>query len=100
MPKEIVSQVMQQTCDGCGAIKTWELIGADQNETILGEMQEWYQVGRKILAPNGQLVQLNADACSLACVPVAAIKKLVLPKFEEPVDNIDLAALRINQAPN
>ena len=95
MSKEITSQKLQQKCEGCGTVVEWELVGADDHPNILAEMQEWYIVGRKVVAPNGQLTSLSADACSLACVPAAAVK-LALPKFEEPEDTIDLASLRAN----
>lgn len=95
MSKEIVSQVMKQTCEACGATKEWELVGADQNKAILEEMQQWYTVGRKVIS-NGQMIQLSAEACSLACVPAAAVKLALPPQEEEPADRIDLASLRIN----
>lgn len=92
MSKELVSQKMKQVCDACGAAKEWELVGADQNPILISEMQEWYIVTRKVVI-NGNLTQLTADACSLACTPAAAVK-LALPPQNEPVDNIDLASLR------
>lgn len=94
MSKELTSQIMKQVCDACGVAKEWELVGADQNQTTLDEMQEWYIVNRKVII-NGRMTQLTADACSLACVPAAAVK-LALPPQEEPVDNIDLASLRVS----
>ena len=94
MSKELISQIMQSTCDACGAVKKWELVGADMNEPILEEMQEWYIVNRKVVI-NGQLTTIAADACSLACVPAAAVK-LALPKREMAADNIDLAALQVS----
>lgn len=94
MSKEITSQVMKQTCDACGTSKEWEMVGADDKPEILIEMQEWYIVGRKVIDPQGRMGSISVDACSLACVPAAAIK-LALPKFaEEPADKIDLASLR------
>ena len=98
MSKEVISQVMQQTCEGCGNAKTWELVGADQNPEILGEMQGWYTVTRKIVVPDEYsrpaLQQLTADACCLACVPAAAIKLALPSSQDEPADNIDLNSLR------
>ena len=94
MAKQIVTQVMEMTCEACGATKTWDLVGADQNLAMLQEMQEWYVVGHKVVSLDGQLIQLTGDACALACVPAVAIK-LALPP--EPADNIDLSALRVNR---
>jgi len=101
MSKELVSQVMQQTCDACGATKKWELIGADMNEPLLEEMQEWYIVQRKVVV-RGQLTAIAADACSLACVPAAAVKLALPPQSGEDQGSIDLASLQAAnfQAPN
>ena len=100
MSKEVVSQRLKQICEGCGAVKEWELVGVDDGSPVLAEMQEWYVVGRKIIDQNGRPVSISADACSLACVPAAAVK-LALPKFEDqPADNIDLASLRASNFTN
>lgn len=96
MSKELVSQIMEQKCDACGAVKRWELVGADMNEPILEEMQEWYIVNRKVII-RGQMTAIAADACSLACVPAAAVK-LALPSQETAADNIDLASLRVGNS--
>ena len=93
MSKQMISQRVKQTCDGCGESKETETVGCSETE-IVTEIQRWYIVGRKVLI-DGVLQQRQVDACSLACVPAAAIK-LALPKVDEPtVDNIDLAALRV-----
>jgi hypothetical protein len=94
MSKEVVSQKMKQTCEGCGAFKEWELVGADGNPTILQEMQEWYNVNRKVVTPDGRLAQLTGDACSLSCVPVVAVKLALPPAQQEQTDQIDLSSLR------
>lgn len=95
MSKQITSQKMEMTCDACGISKEWELVGADDNASILAEMQEWYVVGRKVVdLRSGQLTQMTADACTLACVPAAAIKLALPRQSDEPADNIDLASLR------
>lgn len=94
MSKEVTSQKMKQTCDGCGKVHDWELVGADQNSFVLAEMQEWFIVGRKAII-DGQMRQLSADACSVDCVSVVALKLLIPPSMQEtPADNIDLASLR------
>lgn len=98
MSKELVSQRMKQTCDACGAVKEWELVGADDNPTVINEMQEWYIVTRKLFL-GGRLTQLTADACSLACTPAAAVK-LALPPQEDTADKIDLASLRQSHLTN
>lgn len=92
MSKALLSQVMEQTCDGCGAVKKWELVGAEMNEPLLEDMQEWYIASRKVII-RGQLTTIAADACSLACLPAAGVK-LALPSADMAADNIDLAALR------
>jgi hypothetical protein len=93
MSQEIVSQKLKRTCDGCGSVVEWEMIGL-QEATII-EMQEWYTIIREVFV-EGRFVKIMVQACSLACTPAAAIK-LALPKMrEEPADNIDLAALRVS----
>ena len=93
MSKQLISQVMEQICTGCGAKKVWEMVGAGQNLVILAEMQEWYVIGRKVIV-DGEMVQLTAEACCLACVPAAAVKLALPNPQEEPADDIDLASLR------
>ena len=95
MSKQVVSQRMKQTCDGCGSSKEWELVGADADPNILAEMQCWFVVARKIVNDRGEIVALSADACSVACVSTIAEKLMKLPE-SEPADKIDLASLRIN----
>ena len=88
--QKVTSQKIERTCDaGCGVVKTWEFIEMT-DETIL-EMQNWYTVIREIF-DGRQFQKIAVQACSLACVPVAAVK-LALPKVaDEP--EIDLASLR------
>lgn len=91
MSQEMTSQKMKRTCEGCGIIKEWELVG--MQVSTIQEMQEWYTVIREVFV-DGQFMKIMVQACSLACVPPAAIK-LALPQIaEEPPDDIDLTALR------
>ena len=95
MSKEMMSQIVKQTRDGCGSVKETQTIGVSQQE-IVDEIVKWYVVGRKVLI-NGELVQLSVDACSLECVPAAAIKLALPSPQDEPADNIDLASLRVGE---
>lgn len=99
MSEIMSSQKMQRTCDACGAVKEWELIGVQ--EPALIEMQEWYLITRAVMM-DGRFVKMAANACTLACVPAAAVKLALPPQAEEPADNIDLASLRASnfQQPN
>lgn len=106
MSKALVSQIMEQICDACGAVKKWELVGADTNEPILAEMQEWYVVNRKVIVRNPmtgreELTTIVADACSMVCVPAAAVKLALPPRIAEPEpeNEIDLASLRAANFP-
>jgi hypothetical protein len=90
MSEIMSSQKMQRTCDACGAMKEWELIGVQ--EPSLLEMQEWYLITRAVIV-EGRFAKVSANACSLACVPAAAVK-LALPAQPEPEDDIDLSQLR------
>ena len=93
MSQETVSQKIKRTCDACGLVKEWELIGMSEN--TVNEMTAWYTVIREVFDPEARgFVKLLVQACSLACVPVAAVKLALPPREEEPT--IDLASLRAN----
>jgi hypothetical protein len=97
MSQEMISQKIRRTCEGCGVVKEWELIGMGE-ETII-EMQNWYTIIREVFF-DGKFEKIMVQACSLACTPAAAIK-LALPKVaEEPSDDIDLASLRASNMAN
>jgi hypothetical protein len=91
MSEIMSSQKMLRTCDACGTAKEWELIGIQESAVL--EMQEWYQIIRPVII-DGKFDKLSANACSLACVPAAAVKIALVPQQEEPADDIDLAGLR------
>ena len=91
MSEIMSSQKMQRTCDACGAMKEWELIGV-QEPAIL-EMQEWYLITRAVVM-NGRFEKLSVNACCLSCVPAAAVKLALPGPAEEPADDIDLSQLR------
>jgi hypothetical protein len=91
MSDQMVSQKVKRTCDGCGAEFEWEFVNI--TEETLASMQQWYKVTRKLMVDK-QPVEFKADACSLACVPAAAVKLALPPQQEEPADDIDLGSLR------
>jgi hypothetical protein len=94
MSEQMTSQKMKRVCDACQKEQEWELVGA--TEAALNEMQTWYLIVRKVFL-NGRPSAMQANACSLSCVPAAAVK-LALPQLEsEAADDIDLAALRASQ---
>ena len=90
MSHEVVSLKIKRTCEGCGAVVEWELINSP--ETTISEMQGWYTVIREIFVED-RFVKMMVQACSLACVPAAAVK-LALPPQDTSIDNIDIASLR------
>jgi len=90
MSQECVSQKIKRTCDACGTEREWELIGPSEN--TLREMENWYTVIREVVVGD-RFQKLLAQACSLACVPVAAVK-LALPPAPPEAPEIDLASLR------
>jgi hypothetical protein len=94
MSQQLISQLVKQTCDACGASKEYEL--STVTEETLKSMQEWYTVSRQVII-DGQLQKIGGQACCLACVPAAAVK-LALPKqdsVEGADDHIDLASLQV-----
>lgn len=97
MSQEMTSQKIKRTCDACGVVVEWEMIG--MQDATLTEMQNWYTVIREVWVED-RFTKIMTQACSLACVPGAAVK-LALPKFaEQPADDIDLKSLRAANQPN
>jgi hypothetical protein len=90
MSEQMVSQKMKRVCDACGKEQEWELVNV--TEQALEEMQSWYLIVRKVFV-NGRPGAIDANACSLPCVPAAAVK-LALPEQSQSGDDIDLAQLR------
>lgn len=98
MSEIILSQKMLRTCEACGASKEWELVAAKEADIL--EMQEWYLVTRAVVIDR-QFTKISANACSLACVPAAAVKLALPMAAEEPADDIDMESLRAaNIQPN
>ena len=95
MSQQLISQKIKRTCEGCGLEKEWELVGAPAEQVV--EMTQWYTIIREVYDPQEQhFVKLTVQACSLPCVPAAAVKVAVLPQNDEPADPIDLGSLRNN----
>jgi hypothetical protein len=88
MSQRVVSQIVERTCDGCGKVETYDLAAPSQ-ETLLA-MCEWYMIGRQF--PSGEAVK--AQACSLECVPVVAVKIATPSSAPEQDAPIDLDSLR------
>lgn len=89
MSQEVISQKIKKTCEGCGEVHEYELVGP--SEKTLKDLQEWYTVVREVF-DGEHFVKLMVQACCLACVPAAAVKLALPPAPEEPA--IDLASLR------
>jgi hypothetical protein len=88
MSQRVVSQIVERTCDGCGKVEKYDLAAPTQ-ESLLA-MCEWYMIGRQF--PSGEAVK--AQACSLECVPVVAVKIALPPAEPQDEPAIDLSALR------
>jgi hypothetical protein len=91
MSQEMMHSLMKRTCNGCGASYEWDMIGMD--EEVVKKLEEWYTVVREVFF-RGQFEKMLVHACSLPCVPVAAVKLALPPQQDEPEDNIDIASLR------
>ena len=77
MSQRPVSTRIERTCEGCGTAKEFEMVGISR-ETV-EEMAGWYTVIREVFDPEELTFhKLMVQACSLACVPAAAVK-LALP---------------------
>lgn len=97
MSQEMVSQQLRRTCDGCGLVKTWEMVNIQERPEQIIEMQAWFTVVREVFMPSEGFIKMMVQVCSPDCIAKAA-EKLKLPD-QEPVaeegpDNIDLAALQ------
>jgi hypothetical protein len=93
MAKEVTSQKLKYTCDGCGLVKEWEVMNAKPE--VIKEMQEWYEVGRKVIFRD-QLIALASQACGIACIPAAALKLAIPQVSDDELDSdIDLASLQL-----
>lgn len=89
--QELVSQKVRRVCDACGKESQWELVNAPLETSQ--QMSEWYDVSRVFLV-EGQPMKIVKQACSLACVPVAATQLALPPVPEEEGHAVDLNALR------
>lgn len=100
MSQKVKSQIIEKACEGCGAVKEYELV--ESTDETVEALQNYYTVIREILVPTPQGMRFQkfmVQACSLACVPAAAVK-LALPKQEQEEPEIDLASLRSDPTVN
>ena len=88
MSQRVISQVVERTCDACGKVEKYDLVVPTQ-EAILA-MCEWYMVGLQF--PSGEAAKVQA--CSLECVPAAAVKLALPSSAPEQDPPIDLDSLR------
>jgi hypothetical protein len=97
MSQEEISRKVRRTCEGCGKAVEYEFIGA--TDAALVEMMSWYTIVRQFLI-NGRPEKLMVQACSITCVPAAALKLEAVPSgLDEPADQIDLSTLQVNPDP-
>ena len=89
--QELVSQKVRRICDACGKAHEWELVDAPAETSQ--QMSEWYDVSRVFLI-QGQPQKAVMQACSLACVPGAAVKLALPPTPDDDGQAIDLSTLR------
>jgi len=89
MSQKTVTQIVERTCDGdCGKVQKWDL-AAPGTQEMLVEMTDWYMITRQF--PDGSVGRMQA--CSLECIPTAAVK-LALPPQQPEEPPIDLSTLR------
>lgn len=97
MTTKIKTQIGEKTCDGCGKTIEVELAvneGTPEFDRLSETLSAWYKVGRKVyLRSHGQFVESQVEACSLACVPAAAVKLALPPTADEAP--IDLRSLQV-----
>jgi hypothetical protein len=94
MSQRQVSIKIERTCEGCGKATQYEL--ANPSENTVKELQTWYTVIREFW-DGREFQKMMVQACSLACVPVAAAKLVVIEQVEDTESEINLADLRLGQ---
>jgi hypothetical protein len=93
MSQQVVSQIIERTCEGCGVVVKYEVV--NPSDDMITDMTRWYTVVREIAdSESGRFVKMMVQACSLPCVNVAALKLEVIPS--NAPDDIDLKTLRVN----
>lgn len=91
MSTETVSEIKQKTCDACGKVERFEMVGADRE--VIAASAKWFRVLHLTYsAEHDQFLPMIGEACSLDCVPVVAVKISALTP--ESQDKIDMNALR------
>lgn len=91
MSQEVISQVVERTCEGCGKKVKFEMV--NPTDDAVTEMTEWFTVVREIAdSATGRFVKIMVQACSLPCITAAALKLAQVPS--NTPDDIDLAALQ------
>jgi hypothetical protein len=89
MTTRVKTQIGEKTCDGCNKTIEVELAvneGTPEFDRLSETLGEWYRVARKVyVRSHGQFMDMQAEACCLACVPAAAVK-LAMPPTESPID--------------
>lgn len=93
MSQRTKTNVVERTCDGCGVVKEWDMVGI--TPAIVEDMTQWFTVIREIWTGD-RFEKLLVQACSVACVPAAAVKILLpsAPPEDQELDDIDLGKLR------
>lgn len=91
MSQEVVSQIVERTCEGCGKKVKFEMVNPTDNAVT--EMTEWFTIVREVAdSATGRFHKLMVQSCSMPCIVTAALKLAQVPS--NTPDDIDLSALR------
>lgn len=93
------SNILVYTCEGCGGSREFEAVSPTP-ETI-SAMSKYFTIVRNVV-DQGQTFQLKVQACSIECIPAAALKLMAVPSDGDEASDgkIDLAALQLNGPKN
>jgi transcription elongation factor Elf1 len=93
------SNILVYTCEGCG--KSHEFEAVNPTPETISAMSKYFTIARNVV-DQGQTYQLKVQACSIDCVPAAALKLLAVPSDgdEQTDGKIDLASLQLNGPKN
>lgn len=93
MSVELMHQIINKTCEGCGKTTAYDLLDPKNIDAL----QQWVKHIREVWLGN-QWVKLVTDSCCAECV-AAAVEKTNMPP-EADIPEIDLASLRTSEPIN
>lgn len=106
--QRITSQILEKTCDGCGAVKVYDLV--QLTEASVAELESWRTLVREVYMDRGDgqgpaFHKIMYQSCSQPCTTICDVnfetkKKAARERAGQAEaaadDRIDLASLKQN----